>query len=252
MLEASGRVGKTLGVCHNFLFDPALLEARELVARGALGRVVGAEVFWNVFVSERGRDRYTESGWRHGLPGGIVHDVAAHPVYLLREFLGTLTVVSCVAKEVDEIPAPSTELRALFEGEQGLGSASVSFCSSPWQRAVRVYGTEMTVHADLAGHTLVRARRDPRRGHARRALANLDVGAQLATRTAAAAVGGLGKPWHRGHAAVIERFYDALRDGRPPPVTGEDGRAVLSVLDRLWAAFPPPVATPTQSSRSLP
>jgi 2-alkyl-3-oxoalkanoate reductase len=244
MVEASRRLGKTLGVCHNFLFDPALLEARELVASGALGRVVGAEVFWKVFVDERARDRFTESGWRHGLPGGVVHDVSAHPVYLLREFLGTLTVVSSVIKAVDGVPPPSTELRALFDGERGLGSAAVSFCSSPWQRAVRVYGTEMTVHADLAGHVLVREHKDPRGGHARQALANLDLGAQLATRTAAAAVAGLRKPEHRGHATVIERFYEALRDGRPPPVSGEDGRAVLSLLDRLWAALPPPVATP--------
>jgi hypothetical protein len=35
---------------------------------------------------------------------------------------------------------------------------------------------------------------------------------------------------------LIKRFYEALSEGGTPPVTGEDGRAIVAVLDDLWSS----------------
>ena len=38
-----------------------------------------------------------------------------------------------------------------------------------------------------------------------------------------------------GHGVLIEKFYESIHRGTDPPVTGEDGRAVVAVLDQIWA-----------------
>jgi predicted dehydrogenase len=232
MLEAARRSGQSLGVCHNLLFDPATLHARELARSGRLGRVVAAE---HVFaISGKASERYRESSWIRELPGGPVHELAPHFVYLQREFLGELTVVSAVGwEDLQGGPSP-LEFRALFEGQSGFGSAAVSLSARPLHTAVRLYGTKMTLHIDPRGHVLASARRDVVGGNAQKTLANVDFGAQLIKRTVGATLSGLRRPWHRGHANLIRRFYEALGEGTSLPVTGEDGRAVVAVLDQMW------------------
>jgi predicted dehydrogenase len=186
MVEASHRHGRTLGVCHNHLFDPAMLEFGERAVE--LGQVLGAEVSWATRI---GRDRHQEARWKRELPGGTVHDLVSHPVYLLRELLGELSVTSCRWEDADGGDRPSGRLRARFEGERGPGSASVSFGAR--ERLIRLHGAETTAELRLAGRDAP------------------------------------------GHAILIERFYEALRAGRPAPVTAEDGQAVVSVVERLWS-----------------
>jgi predicted dehydrogenase len=213
-----------------------VLEARALATTGRLGTVVGVETAF-VFRGKL-RDRFLNTGWIQDLPGGAVHELAPHSVYLHREFLGKLSVASAVRKPIAGLAPDSMEFRALFEGESGLGILAISLSGSPQQSALRIYGTEMTVHIDLRGHTAVKARRDSGDSHLEKALPNLELGAQLAARTFAAMLAGQRLPVHREHAGLIRGFYGALRDGRPPPVTADDGRAVVAVLDRLWATLP--------------
>jgi predicted dehydrogenase len=232
MVTAAARRNRTLGVCHNFLFDPAVLRARELFHAGRFGEIVSAEVFWT---SLGGRDvRYAARPWLRDLPGGFFHESMPHPVYLLQAFIGELQPVSAASTTIPGLAPPADELRILFAGEQGLGSASLSCCSMPQQIVLRVYGTETSVEVDVSRHVLTELRgRDA--GLWRRAGADIGRGARLAGRTLAATVSGLGKPLHRPHATLIERFYEALRADEPPPVTAEEGRSVVAVLDRLWA-----------------
>jgi predicted dehydrogenase len=238
IVEAARRSGKAVGVGHSHLFNPPVLEARALKRDGALGTVVGVEAGFTMH--GKMRDRCFETEWIRDLPGGPMHELAPHPLYLLREFLGDLSLASAVRKSLPEQDPPRLELRALFESESGLGMAAVSFSGRPLQSGMRIYGTKATVHVDLRGQIAVLARRDLGSGsRLRRARSKLELGAQLIGQTAAAAIGELRRPSHRGHPVLIATFYEALRAGRPPPVTAEDGRAVVALLDGLWEALSP-------------
>jgi predicted dehydrogenase len=231
MIEASRRSQRVLGVCHNQLFDPAVLKARELAASGELGRIVAVETL-SMF---GGPDlaRFSSTGWIQDLPGGIIHEVGPHLMYLQREFLGSITVASALTKSVAGLPPLAVEFRALLDGDSGSGTATISFAGRPRQAVLRIHGTEMSLQIDIRNHLLVRSRRDAAAGRVRRTLVNVDLGTRLATRAVMATVAGLRQPWP-AHANLIRRFYGALRDGRDPPVSAEDGRAVVAVLDQLW------------------
>ena len=234
MIAASRHHGVTLGVCHNHLFLPAVIEAQELVARGALGTVVGAEVYWRAF---RGvySERYRKATWLYKLPGGVLHEPAPHPVYLLRAFVDPLRIIAVLSKPTGSDPlTPSEDLHVLVEGETGVGSMTISTSTGPKQRFLRVHGTVMSIHIDLATNTLVKFRTS---GTAKlsKALANLDHGLQLLSKTIAKTLRTLLGRGKHGHEILIERFYESLRQGTDPPVTGEDGRAVVAVLDHIWS-----------------
>jgi len=81
MIETARRTGRSLCVCHNYLFEPPVLRARKLMQTGALGQVVGVEVFFKVYQQAR----YRTSNWMRTLHGGIHNESAPHLVALQRE-----------------------------------------------------------------------------------------------------------------------------------------------------------------------
>ena len=232
MIAASRHHRVTLGICHNHLFDPAVLEAKELVARGAIGRVIAVEIFWMPYLAG---NRYRTTQWIYELPGGIFHEVAPHPVYLQMEFLKTLRVVSALSKKTgSDLPTPSDELRVLFDGESGQGSLSISVCANPYLVFLNIYGTDMSIHVDIINNTLVKFKRSGL-GKISKALVNIDHSLQLLSKTITNTIGTLQGRRTLGHGILIEKFYESLRKGTDPPVTGEDGRAAVAVLDQIWA-----------------
>ena len=237
MIAASRRHGVTLGVCHNLLFIPAVIEAQELAATGVLGTIIGAEVFWKVY-RYGDPDRYRAAQWLYELPGGIYHESAPHPVYLQMEFLKTLQVVSVLSKKTGgDLPTPSDELRVLFNGESGLGSLSISSSAEPYLVYLNIFGSVMSLQVNLVTNTLIKFRRDGLE-RVSKALVNIDHSLQLLSKTVINTVQtllGRLKLVGVGHVVLIEKFYESIRRGTDPPVTGEDGRAVVAVLDQIWA-----------------
>jgi predicted dehydrogenase len=231
MVEASRALGRSLGVCHNFRFTPAFLKASEWIERGKLGRLLSADIFWRM--SSYGMNQRGEAmEWIDALPGGPFQEILPHLVYLLGAVMGTLKLKSVVASG-DENRA--SELRALFDSENGPATLGLSLAAKPVQKFLRVYGTEMSLHIDLATGILLR-QRAARDSMVNRALLNLQNSAQIASQTAANALKVLTGQLHRGHETLIERFYAALKAGEPPPADGREGLATVIVLDELWRA----------------
>jgi predicted dehydrogenase len=151
------------------------------------------------------------------------------------EFLKTLRVVSALSKKTgSDLPTPSDELRVLLDGESGQGSLSISVCANPYLVFLNIYGTDMSIHVDIINNTLVKFKRSGL-GKISKALVNIDHSLQLLSKTITNTIGTLQGRRTPGHAILIEKFYESLRKGTDPPVTGEDGRAAVAVLDQIWA-----------------
>ena len=241
MIAASRRHGVTLGVCHNLLFVPVVMEAQELAATGVLGTITGTEVFWKVYRYGI-TDKYRATQWFYERPGGIYHEAAPHPVYLQMEFLKTLQVVSVLSKKTgSDLPTPTDELRVLFNGESGLGSLSISSSTEPYLVCLNIFGSAMSLQINLVTNTLIKHRIDGL-GLISKALVNIDHSLQLMSKTVINSILVLLGRMTLGHGVLIEKFYESLRNGTDPPVTGEDGRAVVAVLDQIWAKLDKPHA----------
>jgi predicted dehydrogenase len=233
---AAARAGAVeLSVCHNFLFERSMLRARRLVSEGAVGTIVSIDAFWRI---KRGGpdDRYAGGGWIHELPGGVFHEVAPHPLYLVAELLEEPRIASALVKSVGVPDEAPSELRVQLEGKSALGSVAVSVRSEPHQAFVNIHGTRSTLQVDLASHVVIRVRG---KGSGRRVkfLTNLDQSGQLLVGTVANTARVAAGRMTFGHENLIRRFYDSLERGGEPPVTAEQGRAIVALLDEIRPAL---------------
>jgi predicted dehydrogenase len=236
LVEAAQRAGVRLGVCHNYLFVPALVAARKLIASGKPGRILSAELFWKV-TSFQGSRRQQIPSWVRDLPGGIFHEIAPHPVYLLRAAMGNLEVVSACAKKMDPAgPYPADELKVVFNSACGPAVMAISVGTQPVQKFIRIYGTDLTLHIDLTTSTLLKLR-PYGRGDAGRALGNIDQALQIVAQTGNNALRYAVGKLPRGHTGVIAHFYKHLSDERPTDIDGRQGLMTVALLDRIWATM---------------
>jgi predicted dehydrogenase len=235
MVAASRAAGVRLSVCHNFLFERSMMRARELVADGAVGKIVSVDAFWRV-KRDGADDRYATGGWIHELPGGVFHEVAPHPLYVVAELLEAPRIVSALVKSAGGPNEGASELRVQLEGESALGSVAVSVRSEPHQVFVRIHGTRSTLCVDLASHVVVRIRG---RGSGRLAKlrTNLDQSAQLLLGTFINAARVVAGRMTFGHENLIRKFYESLVTRADPPVTAEQGRTIVALLDEVRPAI---------------
>jgi len=80
--------GMKVGVIHNWLFEPPVLKASAVLKKGLLGEVVSVEI--EVLHTKDDPMATNEHHWSHNLLGGRFSEMLAHPIYLIRHFLGKL------------------------------------------------------------------------------------------------------------------------------------------------------------------
>src|SRR5262245_10731641 len=221
MQAAAQAARRLLCVDHNRLFDPVVVRARQMLESGMLGTLLSAEAYQGVNVQEGGPAAAPLAMWLN---------LAPHPLYLLRAFIGDITESQAYAGQLGEI-------RAVLRGSRALGFLCFSPGASPSLTPLTLHGTKATLHIDLNTMTLVQRRTRRLPSMLAKAALNVDVGMQLFASTARTtfevATGRMGT--YPGIGEVIRRFYDAIGNGGPAPVGAEDGQAVVALLDGLWA-----------------
>ncbi len=231
IIEASRRHGVKLCIVHNVLFHPPFLKARELVAKGAIGDFIGMRIFMS---DHRDEMIMRKDYWVHKLPGGLIGETGPHTVYMSLAFLNRVNNVEVYAKNFLEHPwAPFDEFRIELEGENALSSITISYASNRHNCYVDVLGTEAILHLDLNSMLLIhQGRKDSLRpiDLARYSLG----GAFQITKGVAANAFRVGtRNAKLGHDVIIERFIDSILNNCEPPVTGEEGREVIRVMEMI-------------------
>src|SRR6185503_10576483 len=221
MQAAATAARRLLCTDHNRLFDPVIVRARQMLESGMLGTLLSAEAYQGVNVQEGGPAAAPLAMWLN---------LAPHPLYLLRAFIGDVTEAQAYAGQLGE-------LRAVLRGSRALGFLCFSPGATPYLNALTLHGTKATLHIDLNTMTLVQRRTRRLPSMLAKAALNVDVGLQLFASTARTtmqvATGRMGT--YPGIGEVIRRFYDAIAIGGPSPVGPEDRQAVVALLDSLWA-----------------
>jgi len=231
MARVAEETDRYLGVCHNYRLVPSFQKGLRLNEAGRLGRVRSVEVFWKTTYTPQARSG--ASTWIDALPSGVFHEVGPHLVYLALAFAPGLRL-SAVVLGSDE--GANDELRALFDSVIGPVTLGISVATSPVQKFVRVYGTKLSLHIDLATSVLTRLR-GRADGMVPRAMVNLETAWQVGAGTIGNAVlTSLGR-LPRGHDTLVRRFYEAVRTGGSPPSGFEEGLAVTAVLEEVWRAI---------------
>jgi len=233
MVAAARRTNRYLTVDHNRWFDPVMRRARALLDAGRLGTLVGVEVYQGAQVGEAELPAGEAGHWKATLPGGILYDLAPHPAYLLRGFVGRVGGVHVVTRAEE---GRLRELRAVVEGEDALGSLTISLATRPFMNRVILYGSTMTAEVNMNNMTLILRRERQAPKLVGKVLPNIDEAAQLLRATVVNGIEFIRgrQRYYPGMGLHFHALYQALAAGQPPPVSAEDGRDGVWLLEEIW------------------
>jgi predicted dehydrogenase len=234
MIDASNKHDVLVCTIHNQVFHPPFLKAKELVAKGAIGKFTGMRV---LLASPRQEFIDIKDHWYHKLPGGIIGETGPHIAYMSMAFLRNISAADIYAKNVLKHPwAPFDEFRIELEGENGLSSVTLSYTGNYWASLIDLIGTEAMLRIDTERMLVIRQnlkalRYGPVAGSALNTVFQ-EVGG-VASNALKAAL----RRNQLGTNVVIERFVGSLLNGSQPPVTAEEGREAVTIMEMVVARY---------------
>jgi len=220
MVEAADRAGVTLGVVHNYLFQPEIILARRLIDSGALGQVEMAIINYLGVHDFPGATAYRPT-WRHDAAqsgGGILMDII-HLAYLAEAMLdrrvdrvsayanaraagaGVEDIVSCRFETPDSAAVVNVGWSFGPDGIDGPGGIEVSGTLG----RIAVINENGGTFAPF--HELRLTDRD---------------GTRVVATTDVAPIGTV--------PLAVQEFAEAVAAGRPPAAPGEDGQRYVEAV----------------------
>ena len=223
LTEACREAGVGLAYAEELCFVPRFVRAREIVRSGELGEI------HHVWQRESHGGPY--SPWfftREEAGGGVLMDMACHGIELVRWLLGKPAVESVLAEIRSTGAFHETELDDHSHTHLRFAGGVTAHCEASWilqggmQSKLEVWGTKGHLAVDLLGETGVR------------------VFAPEGSRTAGTPAGWApaATDWlhENGYPQEWEEFLGCFRRGEVPEESGDDGLAVLEILQAAYAS----------------
>ena len=235
MIERAREKGLVLSVNHSDRFDPVILKALDLVAAGKCGDVLTVDIL-------RSSDYPAYAGGP--LPALVTQgsypfrDLGVHGLYTLEAFLGPISQLDVAHRSTGkQANLKYDEWNASAQCERGLGRLLLSWNVRPMESRVIVHGTKAVIEADrfLQICRVHRVLPGPKFiGIVVSAFftALLDV-FRIPWNVVRFATGSL-KP-SPGIQRSAAEFARALHERRPPPVSAEEGRHVVELMEAICA-----------------
>ena len=230
IISASRQHGVKVCVAHSDLFYPPFLRARDLVSRGEIGDFMGMRIFLSTptdYMVSR------EDHWAHKLPGGVIGETGPHAVYMALAFINPIRDV--YAHGSKHLPYPWSDFedyRLELIGDGATCTVSSIYTTNQWAAQVDLWGTEGMLKLDLELMSLVRYHRST--------LTPLGIGKsglseslQLIRGTVRTGAAVLLRRFKSTHDLLIERFVDSILLDAPVPVSAEEGREAVRVMNLI-------------------
>ncbi len=233
LIAAAAQAGVGMTVISQSRFYPGLIELRGLIDQGTLGRLVFGEASTKWY---RSQGYYDSADWRGtwALDGGALMNQGVHYVDLLRWCAGPVTEVTALCQTADHrLEAEDVALALLRFASGAVGTIIASTAMYPgFPQRLEIAGTGGTVvveNGEIVHRSLLADRDDePERGSGGAAAGDGAGGSAPATAADPAAVG------TSGHAAQIADLLASIEEGRPPAITGQDGRDALEIICAVY------------------
>ena len=230
MLAAVDRAGVTLGVFFQDRATPDLLDVRDAITAGRLGRPIlaDARVKWY-----RPPEYYAQSHWRGTWAldgGGALMNQGIHTVDLLLWLLGDVRrVYARTLTAMHQIEVEDTAVAVLDFASGAVATLEATTAAWPgYDRRVAVTGTLGTVIIEQSRVARWDLRTPALEGAAGGAAAIAPDPAPAARTHVVADAS--------AHRRVFEDFVAALDTGRPPRVGGREGRRSVEVIEAIYAS----------------
>ncbi len=203
---------------HQFVFQDGVKQAKKLLSN--IGRIVHLQA--NI-CSAGG------TGLDANQIATIAEDILPHPLSLMQTFLGD----DLILKGWNIFCPNSGELRVSGRVRETSLGIFVSMNSRPTLNSFQIFGTTGTIHLNLFhGYSVIESGKTTK---TRKILHPFD----SALRNFSAATLNLGRRSLKNETAypglrrLIDEFYQAIKDGKPPPITPAEAIAVAQIRDIL-------------------
>ena len=214
MIAACRGCGVRLGIAYYRRFYPVVIRVKHLVASGAIGEPVFAQMIASEpFDPRPGAPRYwlvqrSQSG------GGPMADFGCHRIDVLLHLLGPVARVTSVVAHVALDREVEDTAAALLHFERGAcAMVAVTNAAAERQDTLDLFGTRGSIR-----------------------VVSLNTG-DLVVRVGAEDRVESHPPAANVHVPLVEEFVDAVRNGRDPAVDGAAGRAVAVIQDDIYAVI---------------
>ncbi len=229
IIAASKETGRKICVAHSDLFYPSFLRARELARQGAIGEFRGMRIFLSTpldYITSK------PDHWAHRLPGGVIGETGPHVIYMTLAFINPIQNVRVEArKQLSQFPwSPFEDYRLDLMGERASCSVALTYATNRWAVQLDLWGSNGHMKFDLETQTIVL--------HGRPDLKPLTLGlsaikeaGQILLGTADTSLSYALGTFENTHERLIREFVESIQTGAPPPVTPEEGREAVRVMD---------------------
>ena len=247
LIQFANRLGLNVTAGHNLQFTLEMLEMRRLMREGFVG---GEPAHLESYFSyDLGDPTYAkgllqdQNHWVRKLPGGLLHNIISHGVAKLAEFLDDdLTDIMAMAgqspllKSLDEKQILD-ELRVLVRDKTG---RTASFCFSTQLKGLnqlRLYGPEGSIVVDHISGTVVRNKYRPCKSYLTYFVPPLRAAREYLRNARINVTNFVRQRLYQdfGMKELIERFYNSIRSGSPPPIPYREIILTARIMDEIFA-----------------
>jgi predicted dehydrogenase len=248
IVQSSKEYGLKVCVAHSDLFYEPFMKARRIVANGVIGKVRGMRIFLSTptdYMTSR------PTHWAHKLPGGVIGETGPHIVYMTMAFIPHIRNVSVDAlKVMNNYPWSSFEdYRINLIGDDAISSATVVYTTDEWAAKVEVLGDKGFLMLDLESMNVLHYRRSEHKptpvGFSLVGLSLLRESAQLAGAFVSNSIRVATRRVRSTHEIIISQFADSILSASEPPVSAEEGREAVRVLNMIVDDIEAKVSTKT-------
>jgi predicted dehydrogenase len=234
ILRALKNSGVKLCVVHNYLFMPIGIEAMSIVEGGELGKITGVDV---KFLDKFDSTPFWQKGhWCHSMPGGRFGENIFHPLYLIDKFINVSDIVAVDAKKNSGYDWVSIdELRVLLDAQDAMGTISMSGNSPRDVTTVDLYGTKMNLHLDYEISAVIK-HKSQKASLFSTIIDNFGISFKGVAVTASSPFKTMIRKRYirSGHYYLIQKFIESIKEDKKPPVTGEEGRKVIALQEKIF------------------
>ena len=237
MIAHARAAGLVLSVNHSARMDPIVLRALEMIRNGACGQVTGADFLRSSDYPAYAGGPAFPAHFRKGSYPFL--DLGVHGLYLMEAFLGAIrnADIRYYASGIGDPNLVFDEWRALVECERGTGQMYLSWNVRPIQNEIIVQGTRGVMLVDCFLQTITLRKTYPAPKPVQRILGagfnSLGTLWKVTANTIRFATKRL-LPSPGIHVSVV-KFHEALHKGEPPPISPEEGRRVIALLEGVCA-----------------
>jgi predicted dehydrogenase len=231
IIRGAQQAQRKVCVAHSDLFYPPFLRARQMVANGEIGEFKGMHIFLSTpvdYITSR------PEHWAHRLAGGVLGETGPHVIYMTLAFISPILDVRVSARKLlPEFPwSPYEDYRLEFVGEKATSSIVLTYTTRCWAAQVDLWGSNGLLKVDLETQSVALPRRFDLKPSTL-GFSTLSEAAQMMRGTLGTAVSYVSRRLENTHQRLIRGFVESISEGKPIPVTAEEGREAVRVMDLI-------------------